>query len=123
MFRYSADADALAIFRRGAHLPSVGVIFESVLPITQMSEIPSISLESAVHACKSWAIELRLFVSDACPGPDCEAFFREQQQGLAVVAARPCGASSRSRTARVTVRLHDGSLKDYFLRVSGSISL
>lgn len=88
-----------------------------------MNEIPSISLERAVHACKSWIIVLQLFVSDAFSCPDCEAFSREKRHGLEVVAARPYGASSKGRTARVTVRLHDGSLKDYFLRVRVFISL
>ncbi|KAJ5449515.1 uncharacterized protein N7458_005964 [Penicillium daleae] len=52
-----------------------------------MNENPIISLERAVHAC-----------------------FPPEQQQLQVVAARPYGASSRGRTARVTARLPDASL-------------
>ncbi|KAF4772462.1 hypothetical protein HAV15_009097 [Penicillium sp. str.  len=65
-----------------------------------MNEIPYLSLEGAVNAC----------------------FSQEERLGLEVVAACPYGSSSKSRTARVTVRLHDGSLKDYFLRCTKSSS-
>ena len=58
-------------------------------------------------------------VLQALKGSDCEGFSAERD-GSAVVAARPYGSSSRSRTARVTVRLPDGSLTDYFLRVSAT---
>lgn len=88
-----------------------------------MNEIPYLSLEGAVNACKPWAIERRLLVSEPFPRPDCKGFSQEERLGLEVVAACPYGSSSKSRTARVTVRLHDGSLKDYFLRVSVVISL
>ncbi|CRL30297.1 Fructosamine/Ketosamine-3-kinase [Penicillium camemberti] len=81
-----------------------------------MNEIPYLSLEGAVNACKPWAIERRLLVSEPFPRPDCKGFSQEERLGLEVVAACPYGSSSKSRTARVTVRLHDGSLKDYFLR-------
>lgn len=119
----SADAEALEIFIRDAHFSFLAVIAELVFPITQMNEVPGISLEGAVHACKSWAIERRLFVSENFPGPDCIGFSQEERLGLEVIAACPYGSSSKGRTARVTVRLHDGSLKDYFLRVSVVISL
>ena len=58
-------------------------------------------------------------VLQALKGSDCEGFSAERD-GSAVVAARPYGSSSRSQTARVTVRLPDGSLTDYFLRVSAT---
>lgn len=119
----SANAEGLAIFIRDGPFSFLAVIIESVFPITPMNEIPCISLEGAVHACKSWAIELRLFVPETFLSPDCEGFSREERLGLEVVAARPYGSSSKGRTARVTVRLHDGSLKDYFLRVRVVITL
>ena len=58
-------------------------------------------------------------VLQALKGSDCEGFSAERDES-AVVAARPYGSSSRSQTARVTVRLPDGSLTDYFLRVSAT---
>jgi hypothetical protein len=61
-----------------------------------------------------WASFIRLGVF---PGPDSEGFPPVEQQELRVVAARPYGASLKSQTARITVRLRDGSLQDYFLRV------
>ncbi|KAJ5117567.1 hypothetical protein N7448_011199 [Penicillium atrosanguineum] len=47
-----------------------------------MNEIPSISLESAVHACKSWAIELRLFVSVHFQVLTAKVFFESSNKGL-----------------------------------------
>ena len=70
-----------------------------------------------MHVC-CWPLHF-VHRSPSPEGSDCEGFSAERD-GSAVVAARPYGSSSRSRTARVTVRLPDGSLTDYFLRVSAT---
>lgn len=70
-----------------------------------------------MHVC-CWPLHF-VHRSPSLKGSDCEGFSAERD-GSAVVAARPYGSSSRSQTARITVRLPDGSLTDYFLRVSAT---
>ena len=42
-------------------------------------------------------------------------------QGTNIISAESCGVSAWTKTAKVTVELPDGSLKRYFLKVSGQL--
>jgi len=42
-------------------------------------------------------------------------------QGTNIISAESCGVSAWTKTAKVTAQLPDGSLKRYFLKVSGQI--
>lgn len=74
-----------------------------------MSGTPSITIDSAVRACM-----LSGYVFSVPGLAHHHIGFPPEHQ---VISAQPYGSSSWSHTARVVVRLRDGSIKAYFLRV------